>query len=91
MNHKIFWEKYLNLASEEEQMKWLKTYMFSLPPQEMKTWIVSDVQSLFAELKQDLNDPNVSDDWKKSIATDISKIGFSLESLKISLRQKKAA
>ena len=52
MNHKAFWEKYIAIASEEESKQYLKNYVFSLPPAEMKKWLLGETQAIAADLKQ---------------------------------------
>ena len=73
MNHKAFWEKYISLASEEESKQYLKNYVFSLPPAEMKKWLLSEAQSIIADLKKQLNDPSISEIWKKSTKEQLEK------------------
>ena len=67
MNHKAFWEKYISLASEEESKQFLKNYIFSLPPAKMKKWLLGETQAIAADLKQQLNDPSVSEVWKMTL------------------------
>ena len=67
MNHKAFWEKYISIASEEESKQFLKNYVFSLPSVEMKKWLLGETQAIAADLKQQLNDPSVSDAWKTTL------------------------
>ena len=67
MNHKAFWEKYIAIASEEESKQYLKNYVFSLPPTEMKKWLLGETQAIATDLKQQLNDPSVSEAWKMTL------------------------
>ena len=81
MNHAEFWEKYAQLAADDAQ-QFLKKYLFSLPPDDMKAWLLTDAKSLFAELKRDLDDPSVNPDWKRQIRADLSNARWNLEKLK---------
>ncbi len=92
MNHKAFWEKYITIASDEEARVFLKNYLFSLPPMEMKKWILSEAQSIMAELKHQLNDPSVDDMWKKETKEKLQSAFVNIENLKkICIARGKAA
>ncbi len=81
MNHKAFWEKYIALSSEEESKQFLKNYLFSLPPAEMKRWILSETQSIVVDLKKQLNDPTVSENWKTNLKQQFETAVMNIEHL----------
>ena len=82
MDHKIFWEKYLSIVSDEESQAYLKRYLFSLPPLEMKKWLLSEAQSIVIDLKQQLHDPSVSETWKTTLIEQLKTSVLNLEHFK---------
>jgi superfamily I DNA/RNA helicase len=70
MKHTEFWKKYALLEGRDAQA-FLKTYLFSLSPEEMKTWILSETKNLVSELKKDFDDPSVNKAWKQKINSDL--------------------
>jgi hypothetical protein len=56
MNHNAFWQNYIAIASEEESRQYLKNYLFSLPPTEMKKWLLCEAQSIISDLKKQLTE-----------------------------------
>lgn len=91
MNHKAFWEKYIALSSEEESRQFLKNYLFSLPPAEMKKWLLSEAQSIIADLKKQLNDPSVSEKWKVALKEQFETAALNIEHLSSLNLHRKAA
>jgi hypothetical protein len=91
MNHNTFWEKYLALSSEEESRQYLKNYLFSLPPVEMKRWILSETQSIVADLKKQINDPSVSENWKTALKEQFETAILNIEHLSSVNLHRKAA
>ena len=91
MNHKSFWEKYLSITSDEASQAYLKSYLFSLPPVEMKKWLLSETQSIVVDLKQQLNDPNVSETWKTTLKEQLEKTVLNIEHLANVRHSRKAA
>ncbi len=91
MNHKSFWEKYISIASDEESKAYLKTYLFSLPPLEMKKWILSEAQSIIMDLKKQLYDPNVAETWKTTLKEQLETAVLNIEHLSNISHTRKAA
>ena len=91
MNHIAFWEKYIALSSEEESKQFLKSYLFSLPPAEMKKWLLSETHTIVSDLKAQLNDPTVNDTWKADLTKQITSSVLTIEQLASWKRQNKAA
>ena len=79
MNHKAFWEKYIALTSDDESRAFLKNYLFSLPPAEMKKWLLSEAQSIIADLKKQLNDLSINETWKTDIKDQLEKVAWNVE------------
>ena len=79
MNHKIFWEKYLSIVSDEESQAYQKSHLFSLPPLEMKKWLLSEAQAIVIDLKKQLQDPSVSETWKTTLIEQLQTSVLNLE------------
>lgn len=91
MNHKAFWDAYLSLESEEESRQYLKNYLFSLPPAEMKNWLLNETQSICLDLKKQLLDPTVSELWKQQLKEQIRHTAFNVDQLSPLHEARKAA
>ena len=90
MNHTEFWKKYAQLEDKEAK-EFLKTYMFSLPTDEMKSWVLSETRTIVNELKQDFSDPSVKSEWKQKVKSDLANVVSSIENNNSKAAAKKAA
>lgn len=91
MDNRTFWEKYLSIVSDAESKQFLRDYIFSLPPDEMKTWLLSNTQSIVEDLKVQLQDPSVSDAWKSDFKEQLKNNILAIKNFDHFSSQRKAA
>ncbi len=90
MNHTEFWKKYAQLEDKEAKV-FLKTYMFLLPADEMKAWVLSETRTIVNELKQDFSDPSVKNEWKQKVKSDLANVVSSIKNKNSKAAAKKSA
>jgi superfamily I DNA/RNA helicase len=91
MTNNAFWEKYFTIVSDSESKQFLKDYLFSLPPNEMKNWLLSNTQSIVEDLKGHLQDPSVSEAWKADFKEQLKNSVFNIQNIEKFDSQRKAA
>lgn len=79
MTNNTFWDTYFTIVSDSESKQFLKDYLFSLPPKEMKTWLLSNTQSIVEDLKVQLQDPSVSEAWKADFKEQLKNSVFNIK------------
>jgi hypothetical protein len=91
MNHQSFWETYIAINSESESQQFLKDYLFSLPPDEMTHWLLSNTQAIVEDLKGQLQDPSVSAVWKADFKAQLQNGILNIQNFENLNTQRKAA